>query len=167
MYTVFPNLIHYDFDYPFYKMSKDPNFIVVKNASKELINAFKTLQAYIDYSCQAETAWLTNKNQQTEEESHHAKKLYARTREHFMSIIRKFNPYYISKEEDLALSYAYPRLKNLLHEGTFRFIDFATLADRDWEKILKAIPKAMALKNIRYAPALKWTLYPQKVLWQS
>ena len=47
MYTVFPNLIHYDFDYPFYKMSKDPNFIVVKNASKELINAFKTLQAYI------------------------------------------------------------------------------------------------------------------------
>ena len=155
MYTVFPNLIRYDFDYPFYKMDKDPNFIVVKNASKELMDAFTALQAYIDYSCRAATAWLTNKNKQTEEENHRANELYKWARDHFMTIVKKFNPYCISKEEDLALSYAYPKLTNLLHEETFKSIDFATLADHDWEKILKAIPKAMAIKKIRYAPALK------------
>lgn len=129
MYTVLPNIEYNDSKTSFKELERKPLFIVVKEATEELYNAFDELEACIAYYTEVSLKYRYGDNN---EEKSLAENMYLWAKEKYETILTKFKVRAITSKEDNAL------------------IHYPVMSNYDWLKVRTAISTAMEIEKKSY-----------------
>ncbi len=147
MYTVLPN-IEYNDSKTFKELERKPLFIVVKEATEELYNAFDELEACIAYYTEVS---LKYRYGDLNEEKSLAENMYLWAKEKYENILSKFKVRAITSKEDNALIHTDAKMAGVLHNGIFKWqFKYPVMSNYDWLKVRTAISTAMEIEKKSY-----------------
>lgn len=148
MYTVLPNIEYNDSRKSFKELESKPEFIVVKEASEELYQAFDELEACIAYYTEIS---LKYRYGDQPEEKNMAENMYLWAKEKYETVLNKFKVRAITPKEDRALTQTNAKMAEVLHEGIFKWqFKYPVMSNYDWLKVRAAISAAMEIEKKSY-----------------
>lgn len=148
MYTVLPNIEYNDSKTSFKELERKPLFIVVKEATEELYNAFDELEACIAYYTEVSLKYRYGDHN---EEKSLAKNMYLWAKEKYEDILSKFKVRAITSKEDNALIHTDAKMAGVLHNGIFKWqFKYPVMSNYDWLKVRTAISTAMEIEKKSY-----------------
>lgn len=148
MYTVLPNIEYNDSKTSFKELERKPLFIVVKEATEELYNAFDELEACIAYYTEVS---LKYRYGDLNEEKSLAENMYLWAKEKYENILSKFKVRAITSKEDNALIHTDAKMAGVLHNGIFKWqFKYPVMSNYDWLKVRAAISTAMEIEKKSY-----------------
>ncbi len=148
MYTVLPNIEYNDSKTSFKELERKPEFIVVKEASNELYEAFDELEAMVAYYTEVS---LKYRYGDQNEERNMAENMYLWAKEKYETILKKFKVRAITPKEDRALTQTNAKMAEVLHEGIFKWqFKYPVMSNYDWLKVRTAISTAMEIEKKSY-----------------